>query len=107
MNEHQQSKPSMENVQQQLNKFDKRQSEMQEKVDKMYFALMGNELARDGGLVGRIEELEETDKNILKELQELKGKNIGFEIYQKIMWSMVGGVVALVFSYVVNLMFEK
>jgi hypothetical protein len=69
--------------------------DMKGKVDKMYFALMGNELARDGGLVGRIEKVEAT-------VEKLEKAALKFAIHQRIMWSCLGAAAGIVFTYIVQ-----
>jgi hypothetical protein len=76
------------------------------KVDKMYYALMGSEITKDGGLIARIVK-SETSIDILKdEIELLKNRNTKFEVYQRIMWSSLGGVVSMVFAYVINLLIK-
>lgn len=77
------------------------------KVDKMYFALLGNELTRDGGLVGRINKLEEVTNKLDEDIEALTKKNLVMQVYQRIMWAAIGGTVGLVFSYVVQLFFTS
>ena len=72
------------------------------KVDKMYDALMGNSISKDGGLVKRIEVLEETDYEILEKIASIEKKSIKMEVYQKIMWSCIGGTVGIAFAYLVQ-----
>lgn len=77
-------------------------SDMKGKVDEMYFALMGNKIGKDGGLVGRIEELETTMDEHEKDIQGLKEKNVKMEVYQKIMWTAIGFATASVFSILLS-----
>lgn len=77
--------------------------DMKGKVDKMFYALMGNEIAKDGGLVGRIEHLEEAFEKLEGVVQKQAERNIKLEVYQRIMWTAIGGVAMAVFSYVITL----
>jgi hypothetical protein len=76
------------------------------KVDEMYDALMGSRIGKDGGLVGRIEDLELITDKHSKSIVELNEKNVKVEVYQKIMWGCVGGVAAMLFTYVINLLIK-
>lgn len=80
--------------------------DMKGKVDKMFYALMGNEIAKDGGLVKRIERLEEAFEKQEETLEALSEKNSKIEIYQKILWTSLGFVAASVFGYVLSLIFK-
>lgn len=81
---------------------------MKAKVDKMYYALMGNEIGKDGGLVGRIEELEVVTEKHDKSIQDLKDTNVKVLVYQKIMWTAIGFAAAALFSVLLsNIHFVK
>ena len=71
--------------------------DMKGKVDKMFYALMGNEIAKDGGLVARIEHLETSVENLEK-------ASIKLAIYQRIMWTALGATSGIVFTYLVQLL---
>ena len=76
------------------------------KVDKMYYALMGSDITKDGGLVARIVKSETRIDILEDEIETLKNRNTKFEVYQKIMWGSLGGVVSMVFAYVINLLIK-
>jgi hypothetical protein len=76
-------------------------------LDKLYTALMGNEIAKDGGLVARILHLEETCESLQEgqiEIKEAAGKS---KVYMKIMWGALGFASASLFTYVLALIFKK
>lgn len=75
---------------------------MKGKVDKMFYALMGNEIGKDGGLVGRIEDLETITDEHGKSIQELKEKDIKIEVYQKVMWTSIGFAAAALFEVLIS-----
>jgi hypothetical protein len=80
--------------------------DMKGKVDKMFYALMGNEIAKDGGLVGRIEHLETVFEKMEEKVDKLSETNIKMQVYQRIMWTSIGFVAASIFSYVLSLIFK-
>lgn len=77
------------------------------KVDKMYYALMGNEIAKDGGLVGRIQTLEKENEELREELEAFKTDKAKSDLYIKWIWALVSGLVSMVFGYVMTLIFKK
>ena len=91
---------NMEQFKEEMKQVHKDLKEMTGKVDKMFYALMGNELAKDGGLVGRIEKLEKRIDNNELDIESIQKKNVGFEIYQKIMWTALGGLLTFVLESV-------
>lgn len=80
---------------------------IKKKVGDIYDALLGNGILKDGGLVGKIKHIEAEQEVIKKELAEIKTGYAKAEVYQKIMWGAIGGVVMSVFAYVVQLLFSK
>jgi hypothetical protein len=45
--------------------------DMKDKVNKMYYAMLGNELTKDGGLVARIQKLETASDEMQKGYQKI------------------------------------
>lgn len=103
----QESKQDMEHFKKEMTQLHTDLSKMTEKVDEMYFALMGNKLAKDGGLVKRIENLEQNLEEVETNIETLVKKNVGFEVYQKVIWGAVGTIIGLIFSYVIQVMISK
>jgi hypothetical protein len=77
------------------------------KVDKIYDALLGNGILKDGGLVGKIRHIESEQEVIKKELAEIKTGYAKIEVYQKIMWGALGTVSGLVIAYCIQQWFSK
>jgi len=77
------------------------------KIDKMYLALMGSEIAKDGGLVGRIEELETNFKEIRQDLIEIKADASKNRWHVNVMWGASGAVVMALFSLLLSYLFKK
>lgn len=77
------------------------------KVDKMYHALMGNELLEDGGIIGRIKALEVKQKQFEKDLEEEKNKNIKLDIYQKLLWGAAGVTATGIIGYIIQVIFTQ
>lgn len=77
------------------------------KVDKMYLALMGSEIAKDGGLVGRIEDLEKDVHEIKDQLTEIKADASRNRWHVNVMWGASGAVVMALFSLLLSYLFKK
>lgn len=77
--------------------------DLSKKMDMVLTALMGNDLTRDGGLVGRIIELEK-EKEILKARVEILEKDkTKTDLQVKIMWGLGGSTLAAIIGYVLSL----
>ena len=76
-------------------------------LDKMYYAIMGSELARDGGLVGRIEDLEKDTKDIKDTLIEIKADASKNRWHVNVMWGASGAVIMALFSLFLSYIFKK
>lgn len=77
------------------------------KVDQMYFALMGNQIAQDGGLVGRIKELETDVHDIKEQLVEIKADASKSRWHVHVMWGASGAVIMALFSLFLSYIFKK
>lgn len=77
------------------------------KVDKMYLALMGSEIAKDGGLVGRIEDLENDVHEIKEQLTEIKADANKNRWHVNVMWTCAGAVGMALFSLLLSYIFKK
>lgn len=70
-------------------------------------ALLGSQLTKDGGLVKRIIELEGIVEQLEGKISEQEKKTSKIELYQKIMWTSVGGVAMAILSFVLQFVFKK
>lgn len=77
------------------------------KVDEIYYALLGNTLTKDGGLIGRVIQLE-TDKKVLeKRVEVLESEKKQSDIYVKILWAAGGVVCTMLLTLLLNYLFKK
>jgi hypothetical protein len=77
------------------------------KVDKMYLALMGSDIAKDGGLVGRIEDLEQNVHEIKEQLTDIKADASKNRWHVNVMWGASGAVAMALFSLFLSYIFKK
>lgn len=80
--------------------------DVREKVDKMFYALMGNDLTNDGGLIKRIIELEEENLKLRKEMQDMRLDATKAGLYIKIIWGMAGALGASILALALKTMFN-
>jgi hypothetical protein len=76
-------------------------------LEKVLGALMGNDLAKDGGLIARITELEEQNEEILKELETIKSDRAKTEWYLKLLWTASGFIAAAIFQFILDHILKK
>lgn len=81
--------------------------QIKEKVDKLFTALMGSEVTEDGGLVGRVKELEQENHSLHEKITQIENANTKSELYIKIIWALCGTIGSGIFFYVLNLIFKK
>lgn len=82
-------------------------SDMGEKLDQMYYALLGNELTKDGGLIGRIIQLEKDVAVLEQKTETLERERNKSDIYVNILWAAGGvictGIIGYILSVVLHL----
>lgn len=59
-----------------------------DKVDEMYIALLGSPLTKDGGLIKRVADLEETVSSFEEDFEKLKMNNYKISVYQRWIWGL-------------------
>lgn len=81
-------------------------SEQSIKIEKMLIALLGSDLTQDGGLVRRINELEQEKDRLCEELEDIKARSSKLEFHQKIMWGVGGFSLAAIVSQLISIIFK-
>lgn len=82
-------------------------SDIKVTLDQVHGALIGNPLSKDGGMSERLHEAEKKIEDLEEELNVVKTKQIRFNTYTVIMWTSLGGVVAMIFALVIQSIFKK
>lgn len=77
------------------------------KMDTVISALMGNDLTKDGGLVGRIIDLEKSVAVMEEKIEKLENEKSKSEIYVKILWAAGGVVCTILLTILLNYIFKK
>lgn len=81
--------------------------EMSSKIDDLHNALMGNKLVQDGGLIGRIIELEKDNELLTTRVEILEKEKSKSDIYIRIMWGLGGMAATGCIGYILSLIFKK
>lgn len=80
--------------------------EMKGKVDKMFTAIIGNELLKDGGLVGQFNRMEIRLDKLETRVDELDETVVKFGLYQKLIWAGIGVTATGILSYLIQVIFK-
>lgn len=84
---------------------------MADTVNEISFALMGNKFTKDGGIIGKIIQMDAEIKLNYKTLEgrveALEKKENRNDVYVKILWTVVGAVGMSVLYMVLNIIFKK
>lgn len=97
----------MEITQQAFNALEKRVGNMESTLNEVHFALIGNRLAGDGGLVKRVSNTEAELVNIKTEIRGIKDKAIKSNTYLYIVWAAAGFIASAIFLRVLELALTK
>lgn len=92
----------IQQFQAQFASFGDRLSKMEGKQDKMFFALMGNELSQDGGLIQRIKDLEEENIGLRDDLETIEKAHAKSDTHLKLLLVVIGSALTLIGKYVID-----
>jgi hypothetical protein len=81
--------------------------DMKAKLDELYFALIGNRVTMDGGLVRRVEDTEKEIRKLRDKIDALERINIKSALYVKILWACGGTIAGGAFYEILQLIFKK
>ena len=96
-------------MEQQEKDLQKDMHEVKLKVSEMYYALMGNPLSKDGGLIGRIDRIEKRLENNddrmdkqEKRIDKQDEKQSIITVYQKVAYIIGGAIGSAILNYIFN-----
>lgn len=75
---------------------------MKLQVDKMYTALIGNEITQDGGLVGQIKNIDHRQNKLDERMGKMEKTIIKMAVYIKLFWASIGSTATAVFSLIIK-----
>lgn len=97
----------MEQLRQELGGLKVELSGMKKLLSQVHYALVGNDLTKDGGMTRRLEDAEKELLEFDKRLAEAEKKQIRYNVYTVIMWACVGATGMAIFAYLVQFVFSK
>lgn len=81
---------------------DIRMDNMEKKVNQIYQALIGSDLAKDGGLIKRVIDMEVEIETLRIKLEKQTQQDQKTELYVKIMWAMAGVIGSGLVGYIIH-----
>lgn len=76
---------------------------MEEKVDKMFHAMMGSDLLQDGGLIRTVIDLKTENKELKARIDKIESNREKTKIYINLLWLSAGAFV----QYLIQTIFKK
>lgn len=76
--------------------------EVKHKVSLMYYALVGNEMTADGGLIKRVRDVESTQEKHKTRMDDFDNQLIKMKLYEKLLWLAGGGLAAAVLNFIIG-----
>jgi len=81
------------------------------KVNDVHTAIIGSPLAKDGGMVQRLEDCEKSVERVSEKLEnfekDLQERTLKSELYIKIIWGLGGSIAAGIFTSLLYYIFKK
>jgi len=81
--------------------------DLTEKVCDVHYALIGNALAKDGGLIQRVIDCEKEAETLHDRIDSIERKNIKGELYLKWIWGLGSAVAMSIFLEILHYAFKK
>lgn len=78
--------------------------EIKTKIDELFTALMGSRLTKDGGLVSRLERLEDENEKLREKIEEMEKKDVKSDTRLNIIWAIIGFAGAALGNYLISLL---
>lgn len=80
---------------------------MKEKLGEVYYALIGNKLAGDGGLVKRVLDSESELEKLSMRVDLIERKAIRSDLYVRWLWAAGGFILAAVATIIIKSIFNQ
>ena len=94
------------NLEQDINAIKNNLSAFGMKLEMVYAALVGNEIAKDGGIVADIMHQSEQLKKLAERVQKVEERESKRQVYVRIIYACVAMIVTLVGTYIFNHLFK-
>lgn len=80
---------------------------LKKRVDQIYYALVGNEIGQDRGLVGRQDRSDKRLADLEIEMAAVKNKNIKSNTMLNVLWVCLGFGASSLFTIIIEHAFKK
>ena len=94
------------NLEQDINAIKNNLSAFGMKLEMVYAALVGNEIAKDGGIVADIMHQRDQIKELAERVQKVEERESKRQVYVRIIYACVAMIVTLVGTYIFNHLFK-
>jgi hypothetical protein len=88
-----------ENLEQDINAIKNNLSTFGMKLEMVYAALVGNEIAKDGGLVADIAGQQKQILRLKERIEKVEAKESKRQLYVNIIWGAVSAIIALIVTH--------
>lgn len=75
-------------------------------MDEMYTALLGSKITKDGGIVGRLLELEKDAIDMRRQVDDLKRDIVKQSVRLAVVWTLAGALAASLLALALKAMFD-
>lgn len=92
----------MEDIRKELASMEREMVGIKSKVDSIHTCIIGSDLGKDGGLVQRLVDVEDTQNALDKRLSSVESKSIKQSIRVNILWAILGTTAGLIIAYIIQ-----
>jgi hypothetical protein len=92
-----------ENLEHDINAIKNNLSTFGMKLEMVYAALVGNEIAKDGGLVADIVSQQKQILRLKERIEKVEARESKRQLYLNIIWGAVGVIITLIITHFFNL----
>jgi hypothetical protein len=77
-------------------------SQIKNKVGKLFTALLGDDITKNGGLVQRLNNAESNVEELSERINNIEKKNIKVSVYVGLLWAAAGGVAMAILALIIK-----
>lgn len=97
----------IEQMRNELRLLEKEFGEIKEILNEVHTAIIGNPLTKDGGMVARLITAEQQLEKLELRVNDAEKKQVKYNVYTRLMWLLSGGIISIIFAYILELIFKK
>lgn len=96
----------MEVTQQDIQQIKEQVSDLSGKLNEVHTALVGSNMAKDGGLIQRVIDGETELADLKKRIETIEFEKGQDRFYIKVIWGLGGTLIAFIFAFILKLIFK-